>query len=339
MKVASRHQIYLEYLLPRDDTWTTLDAGVQIDTDAGFRAILRPRGDREDLYPEDIDRTLSTLGLKLSPLGVLDAEINLRVADRVMDRVEVTLTLQLDDGCDWAEETDRAVGRAAEITDGFLAHCRVAARSPFVRPLARGWRQQDRRFYVMAPNTVAWFDAGTGEPLPVLNGVNARASSGAVLSPVTGTVSTALLSKSLQSGQEPPVVESLLVDAQANVNGNELREAVLALASALEVASNLHMNRSGAKGTQAVKDALGRSRISFAERRFHLLTTALEGRSLADDDPGTFADVEVTYRARNALMHDGRFGTDLATLRGEDRAQRIQELIASAYRVVAWLGL
>ena len=337
MKVASRHQIYLDYLLPRDNSWSNLS--LRIDTDAGFQATLRPRGPAEELFPEDIDRTLSSMTFTLRPLAVVDGQIDVRVADRALDRIEVTILTEVEEECDWTEETRRATRRAVDMTDGFLAHCRVAADSPFVAAVPRAWRSQDTRFYVMAPNTITWYDGETGDRLPVLDGVNALAESGAIRAPETGAISAEAILRSLRRGQDPPIFRSLLVDAQANVNNAELREAVLALASALEVASNVHLNRSGKRGTPAVEAILKRSGISFAERRFDQLAQILEGRSLKLDAPQTYSDVEIAYRERNDLMHSGEFGAELSSLKGEDKPRRVQELIASGRHAITWLGV
>jgi hypothetical protein len=344
MKVVSRHQIYLEYLLPRDETWGPLADGVGIETETN-RAILRPRSTEDPLFPEDIDKTLSTMELRLRPLAVSESLVTVRVGDRALDRIEVTIWDEIDDDVDpsvdaWMERTRLAVEQAVNLTDTFLAHCRVVAQSPFVKAVPRGWREQDKRFYVMAPTTVTWYDGDSGQRLPVLlDGANALAMSGAILAPESGAAPLDELAQSIRTGQDPPVHKALLVDAQRQINEAALREAILSMATALEVASNLHLDRSGVAANSNIKAILARPRLSFAERRFDVLTRELEDRSLRVDQPAHYAEVEALYRERNALIHAGSFTAQLGNQPRADRQERVLAMLISAGAAITWLRL
>ena len=344
MKVASQHQIYLDYLLPRHQTWGPLAEGIKIEMETNH-AVVRPRGADEPLFPEDVDKTLSTMELQLRPLAVSESALKARVADRVLDRIEVTIWDEVDADADetaesWTERTSRAVQLAVNLVDTFLAHCRVVANSPFVRAVPRAWREQDKKFYVLAPTTVTWYDGNSGQPLGVLaDGTNAMSMSGALLAPESGTAPLAELAESMRTSQEPPVYKSLLIDAQRQINEAALREAVLSVATALEVASNVHLDRLGAATAPRVKAILKQSQVSFAERRFDLLTHELTGRSLRVDLPVDYHNVEGLYRERNALIHDGCFTPALTELRRIDRQEQVQSMLVSSHAAIAWLSL
>jgi hypothetical protein len=343
MKVASRNQIYLDYLLPRDETWGPLEAGIRIDLESNY-AVIRPRGAHEPLFPEDVDQTLSSMELRLRPLAVRGSEITARVAERALDRIEVTIWDELDDNADmseasWMERTTSALERAVNLADTFLAHCRVVANSPFVRAIPRAWREQDGRFYVMAPTTSTWYDGDSGLPLGVLtHGTNALSMSGCILAPESGAAPLSELAQSIRESQDPPVFKALLVDAQRQINEAALREAVLSLATALEVVSNIHLDRSSGASLPNVKAILAMRSVSFAERRFDLLTQELAAGSLRIDRPADYVQVEALYRERNALIHRGSFTAVLANQRHVDRQASVQAMLASANAATEWLG-
>src|SRR5207248_985234 len=102
----------------------------------------------------------------------------------------------------------------------------------------------------------------------------------------------------LRTGEPPQLCRSLLLDAEERLRTLRLGEAIIALGTACEVASDDYLQRLGkAQDPQAKR--IGRLSVSFAEKRFNLLPTQFSGRSLKIDEPGIFGLVERMYRTRN----------------------------------------
>jgi hypothetical protein len=85
------------------------------------------------------------------------------------------------------------------------------------------------------------FDADTGTRLPVFAGLNAMMSSGAIRAPETGAVAVLSVEDSLRAGAEPPLHSTLLLDAETAVEAGALREAIVSIASACEVAAGIYI--------------------------------------------------------------------------------------------------
>jgi hypothetical protein len=170
----------------------------------------------------------------------------------------------------------------------------------------RHYRIEDGRFYLLTPHTITWFNGDDGSFLPAYEGnVNGAASSGAVRSPESGSANFALLQQSLQSGEYPSLPRSLITDAEEHLRTQRLREAIISLGTACEVASEECLIRTGREGEAQVKEILRRY-DSFAERRYHLLTNYLSSRSFKNEDLSSFELVEKTYKTRNKLAHKGQ---------------------------------
>jgi hypothetical protein len=192
---------------------------------------------------------------------------------------------------------------AVKAANVFLDHCRVVANEPFIRGVEERYGIKDGRQFIMNPHTITWFDGTTGERYPFYEGkVNASASSGAVGSPVRGSASMADIIRSLQVSQNPDLASSLLLDASEYVITLRLREAILSLGTACEVASNKYLALRKGMNEEDVKKILS-SRESFAEKRFHLIPRLLSADSLKNTDPVNFDLLEQLYRARNSVAH------------------------------------
>ena len=114
-----------------------------------------------------------------------------------------------------------------------------------------------------------------------------------------------LIQQSISQSVEPDLVDSLLLDARERVVTLRLREAMLSIGTACEIAANIYLRRKGKDADGQVKKLLGQ-RVSFAEKRFHLVTDLLDRRSLKREDPIVFDLVEKAYQARNSVAHEGR---------------------------------
>jgi hypothetical protein len=336
MRVQSVHQYYLRYRLPRGAGWRGWGIRLQADR---FDAVVKPRSEDEPLFPNEIDQTLSTATVDLVPLSLPGGRITRTVAESCIDRLLVAVHQELDATPDnWNEIVERTTEWAVEAANHFLDHCRVAAKAPDVRRLERHWRPQDQRFYLVDPSTVSWFDRDSGERLPVYEGtVNAVASSGSIRSPESGSVDTEVIEASLRRSLYPPLAQALLVDAEWAVMTLGLREAILSIATACEVASRAFVEGHDASAASAARAILRRRQPSFAERHYHLAPQQLVGRSLMRENRADFDQVEAVYKERNGLMHSGTFSSSLAARRSSDRQRVVAEWMMAARRAIDWL--
>jgi hypothetical protein len=345
MIVKCRTNFYLDHFLPRDDSWPEAGLCLEVDLD---RAIVLPRRPDEELFPDELDRMLAGVTLAVTSIEPEGGTLRHTVADRVVDRVTVIVEREgasmADDGqsldSSVQEEMDDTAIFALELTS---AHCRVLSGQALVGVGLREYSVEAGRSEVMIPFTAAWF-AGVRpqqlKPLPLFPGdANGHVSSGVIRGPGRGAVSFDALSQSVAlHGAEPPVPASLLLTGEERIAQRLLREAVIAMASACEIASDQYLVASGQSDDPDVKRILKSKNASFAERRFHLLTTRLHGMSLKSLGDETYCDVERLYRARNVAAHRG-------TIRIEENGAEIKvdetmalTFLASARRAIAWLG-
>ncbi len=189
----------------------------------------------------------------------------------------------------------------------------------------------------MTPHSTGWFYED-GRNLPAYPGeVNAAASSGAIQSPERGSVSSSLILESLQTMEEQPNLPlSLIVDAEERLRTQRLREAIIALGTACETASNQYLRRLGKENDTAVKRLLAQ-RVSFAEKRFHKVPEHLSGRSMKNEDPDTFDLIEKMYRARNSIVHESKahFEDNGKTVIVDQRLAT--KFLEASKRAVEWL--
>lgn len=338
MKVAVVFQFYLPYVLPRAKDWD--DRGVSFRAD-DFRARVRPRRTDEDLFPEDIDKTLSSMTLMLARLSLPQSATTTTVRDLCHDRLEVVVEGDVP-SLDEARKPgvhDQCELRAIQAGNLFLDHCRVVSRSPFVLGVQRHFRLQDQKFYVLTPRTIAWFDGESGDRLPVFEGgVNAQAASGAIPSPERGGATMDAIQASISRGSLPDLAESLLLDAEAALVTLRIRETLLELCTACEVASDQYIERKNGLQNQRVRDALDRRGLSFVARRYDLIPTILSGRSMATEAPEAFADVERAYRARNTVAHEGRPSYEESGREIQVNPAVAMQFLGAARRAIEWLS-
>lgn len=302
MKLVSVMQFYLPYVLPRAPDWEGHGIAAEIQN---LLAKVSPRGTNDVLFPSEIDQTLSTIELTLRRVSLPSSAATHTVRDLSHDRMQVSVEgeANFDDASRLQiEERFKRVGvKAANM---FLDHCRVVANVPFIRGVEEQYRIQDGRRYIMNPHTITWFDATTGERYPFYEGnVNASASSGAISSPERGSASMAAIVESLRISQNPDLATILLLDASEQLISLRLREAILSLGTACEVASNRYLASKGSMNEAAVGKILN-SQQSFAEKRFHLIPLLVSANSLKNTDQRTFDLLEKLYRARNSVAHE-----------------------------------
>lgn len=337
MKAVAIFQFYFPYVFPRALDWVERFLGFNFDD---FHVVVHPRDPNEKLFPHEIDDTLSTMRLTLSRVSLPTGVVSLAVRERSLDRIEVRVHGELvspDDAkrVDIQQSFMEVAIRACNL---FLDHCRVAARAPFLAGVERHYRPEDDQYYVLTPHSVTWFNEEDGQPVPAYRGdVNGAASSGAIRSPERGSVTMARIEQSFQAGEQPSLPLSLLVDAEERIVTLRLREAILALGTGLEVASNEYIRRTGTDNDPQVKGFLVQ-RVSFGEKRFHLVPMHVSGRSLKSEDFDTFDLVEKAYRTRNNVVHEGRvYYVDAgASITVDDRLAT--EFLVASESAVHWLA-
>jgi hypothetical protein len=336
MKAIAVFQFYFTYVLPRADDWPSGHIGFQFPE---FTVGLHPRTPEEELFPHEIDKTLSTMSLSLTRVSLPTGLTSLRVRERCHDRIEVRVHGDIDLPSDAKREDiqEKFSDVAVRACNVFLNHCRVAARSPFVIGVERTYRIEDGLFYILTPHTITWFSGENGSLLPAYEGnVNGAACSGSVRSPESGTISFAAVQQSLQSGEHPNLPQSLLVDAEEHLRTQRLREAIISLSTACEVASNAYLNRTGRNGEPQVKKILN-SHNSFAQRRYHLVTDHLNGRSFKNEDFANFELIEKAYRTRNNLAHQGRLFFEDAGNVVDVNQQLATQFLTASEAAIAWV--
>jgi len=337
MKVAARFQFYFPYVLPRGQDWESNGIAVRIKS---LEVKVRVRNLTEDLFPNEIDKTLSTMTAALSRLSLPTSTVTRSMRDLCCDRVECLVigdvaSLAEVQAQDLQSDYRHSAIRACNV---FLDHCRVCSRSTVVSGVEVHYRVQDRKYYVITPHSTSWFEPNSGVGLPVYPGdANSVASSGAIPSPERQTASMFSIKASLARNEYPDLGIGLLLDARERLITLRLREAVISLATALEIASDQYIARS-ALDSKIVKEILRNRFLSFADKRFDATPNLLSNRSLKREDSPTFADVESTYRIRNGVAHTGRLfdrqgGTELPV-----DAARVTELLIAVERAIEWLN-
>ncbi|HEY9637380.1 MAG TPA: hypothetical protein V6D14_28530 [Coleofasciculaceae cyanobacterium] len=337
MKAIALFQFYFPYVLPRDNDWENQGVAFQFPD---ILAKVRPRNLEEELFPEDIDKTLSTMQLTLSRLSLPVSSVSRTVKDLCLDRIEVRVEGELESQEDVKTSEVQAKYKqiAVRSCNVFINHCRVVSQSPFIVGVEEHFRFQDERFYIVTPHSISWFEGERGERLPAYEGdVNATATSGAIPSPERGMISMSMIRLNMSLDIEPNLTNSLLLDAKERIITLRIREAILSIGTACEVAANEYLHRKGKFGDTQVKKIL-KQKVSFAEKRFHLITDLLDGRSLKLEDGAVFDLVEKAYRTRNNVAHEGRAKFDDGGSVIEVDAPLSNKFFDAAERAVNWLS-
>jgi hypothetical protein len=194
--------------------------------------------------------------------------------------------------------------------------------------------------YTLNPHTITWL-AGDNPAalsrLAVYEGhINASASSGAIPSPETNRISFEQLRESItRFGRKPDTVGELLVSAEERLIQRQLREAVVAVGSALEIASKSFAGRHSAIN---LSDIYKDKSLSFAMRHYAEIPKRIAGRSLAILQPDVFEQIEAAYRTRNNVAHTGALEyRDTAGHWVTVDRHAVQAFTAAARAAVAWL--
>nr|MDQ3819366.1 hypothetical protein [Acidobacteriota bacterium] len=135
MKALALYQFYLPYVLPRAPDWTT---PIAINF-PNFRVLIKPRAVDAELFPNEIDKTLSELTISLPRASLPTGGMTVGVRDRCIDRIEVQVEREIASP-EFAKKEkvhDAFWGTAVHACNIFLNHCRVVARVPLITLIRR----------------------------------------------------------------------------------------------------------------------------------------------------------------------------------------------------------
>jgi hypothetical protein len=310
MKVIALVQIYLPYFLPRTPEWSAAPYFQFFYDVEGHLVYVHPRKADERLFPNPIDEQLAQAKFKLESdfIVPVDAPSELIVRDRCFDRIEAQVYGEVEsrDDCLGPELAFAYRRLALGACNKFLYRCRVLGRDPDIGGLTWYYSFDDGLCHFTHPHSLTWFDAESKEVLRDEQGREMWTAAGSIRSPLRLPVAFDLIKDSFDARDEPDLTEGLLVSAKELLSADQLREGVINLASACEIASTRYIDRKGRSRDPRVTAIIAAKKQSFAERRFHLVPLYIDGRSLKTEDAAAFSLVEKAYRTRNSLAHSGQ---------------------------------
>jgi hypothetical protein len=338
VKVAALFQFYLLHYLPRTADWAGQSFVMQV---GDAKIVITPRDANDPLFPETLDKDLSRLdvGLEIKP-GV---RMQKRVADFCQDRIQAVVIREIQSVGDADQLEEEFLALAIRSCNTFLDRCRTVGHITFLQGIERDFVRETKKYSVLAPHTISWHEVmpdGGNKPLnlypPGINKVSGTLRPGSLRSPERGSVSFAEVNRALLSN-ESHIVISMILDAQEWITAQRLREAVLALATAIEVASDQYLKRKDKLDDNAIENIL-RMKVSFAEKRFKLVTEAIDNRSLLSDDAASYESIKDLYRTRNSVEHEGilTFKSDDGVVVEVDQ-ERALKFLAACESGVRWL--
>lgn len=307
-------QFYLPYLLPRMEDWYPEEYLQLRFNIGGHKVIVHPRKPSDPLFPHEIDRELSSQRIEIPPTDILVVDVpqEVIVRDLCYDRLEVVVYGEVSSAAEVEKEETRIeyLNASGQACNHFLDHCRVVTRDPDIKGIKWHYNFSDKTYYFLTPYSMAWCSEENGEIKEFLRDAQGEAlyglSSGSILSPKRTPVSIASVAASISQELEPRLIISLLVNSKVLIATDNLREGIIVMASACEIASREYIQRKGKETDAEVTRRAGLANTSFAERRYHLVPEYIDNRSLKTEDFNTFDLLEKTYRARNNITHEGK---------------------------------
>jgi len=161
MKAIALFQFCFPYVLPRHNDWLGRRVGFQFPS---FLVKVRPRDLEEELFPNDIDKTLSKIQVGLSRISLPTSSTTRDVRDLCLDRIEVIVEGEVSSKEDVKRSEVQASYKRVAIRgcNVFINHCRVTSQSPFVVGVEEHYRLQDGKYYTLTPHSISWFEGEYG---------------------------------------------------------------------------------------------------------------------------------------------------------------------------------
>jgi hypothetical protein len=332
MRIGVQYRFYLDYLMPRMDERLS---GVLKFPD--LEAYIQGWDRRSPLFPESVDQSLSGADLTMRSVDFPLVGISRKVKDYCVDRLDIAL-IMTSDSAPSAQVVKPTLEKAVRVANMVLGHLRVVARAPSLQLIGRYWKPGHSEFALLVPHTESWVNPDYGSQWPVFDGIfSSTFSSGAVRVPDTGFASAKALATSVQSDWDPPLPDSLLVDAESALMSLRIREAILCVASAVEISANEY-RESQTVISKNQANLIVSSKKAFAERYFEVLTQATCGRSLRAENIVAFDQVNNAYQQRNSLIHGGKIREPLASADELDRYQEVLRWLSAARSTIEWLS-
>lgn len=328
MKIVAVYQFYLPYLLPRHPDWKGKDFSLNSPP---FDITVTPRDSNDPVIAKN---DVFSMSMRIQTSSIADAHSR-KVStpeDSCCDRIQVAVRGEVESLAQTKDDSVRGrfAEEAIEAANIFIEHCRVLSRQPGMTNLRREV-VSDKVQGCQFPYSMWWYDP---EAEKWLHGMSAGGSVSAL---IQNPVSWEALIKQLGESLEPPLQKTLILDARLRFAGEQLREAVLAAATAVEVSSNLYIEAQGAGDNPAVSKIL-EARMSFADKRLNAVPELLSKRSLKAENKALFDLAERLYRVRNTIAHHGVLVEDEFITDRQSSIRVVKELLDTAEQVVAWLS-
>lgn len=344
MKVVALFQVYLPFFLPRTPEWSAAEHLQFVFEIEGHSVKVHPRKQDEALFPRPADVKVSQLDFDVESdyITPVEAPTKVQVRDRCFDRVEIHVYGEVTsrEDCEKEEVIREYLRLALTGCNDFLYHCRVAGRDPDIKTVVWYYSFEDRAYYLSNPFSLTWYGEDDGQPLRDSKGeLMEEGGSGSLRSPGRKPIDLTRLEQTLRTRVQPNLPASLLVSAKERLMSDQLREGVIDMASACEIAATQYIDRKGMSADPQVEQILANKRAhSFAERHYHLVPSHIESRSLQTDDPAAFEMLEKAYRTRNRLAHSGELeyldkGTPVAVSR-----PMVNDFFRACEHAVDWIN-
>jgi hypothetical protein len=335
MRIQACYNFYLDFMLPRIDNTDPIGVQTQIDH---CDARIFTRGEGEPLFPTDVDRTLSSAMVRLTPIARPEISISWEAGSRILDRISVIL--EWDQSTSPVEEdliTEKYLERALVAANAILDHIRVSSDLFEIKKISRSWDPIKSKIEITAPYTQSCFDADSGDGINVFDDLNsAGACQGIRVGPVPVT-SMATLSRTMTGEGPPPLHLSLLLDAKEALSTVSLREAILFMASACEVRARLFAETQSVASKTRVNNIFSDKSASFATKYFDRLPYEVCARSLRADSPSVFRLIDEAYSERNKLIHTGQLSRQFNDNDQHAKLQQATEWHTSATAAINWM--
>jgi hypothetical protein len=335
MDVFFQLTLYLPFLLPRDSK----DWGAQpVDyTDGEFqiRIVVLPQEAAKDA-PKGVDDMVATPASAPPDITMFQiTSIPHRYFYEAMV-VAVRGTVANKDALFTPLARVRFFNAAIEATRRFLNFCRAIARDTEIYFSGPDLTLENPTFGGF-PHCEGWFDPETGasvgnDKTNICMGEFVVGRSG--IKPVPWD----RLQSEVRSPSQPRIDVLASLDAQVALVGYDHHKAVLLSAIAIEVAIKSFLRRSG-MDDELLKKLEDSVELSFWEKYFDLLLRLAAQPSLKEKIPTLYKRVEILFRVRNKIAHEGicYLEKDGKGVPVRLKHREVSDLVATANHVIDWV--
>jgi hypothetical protein len=217
-----------------------------------------------------------------------------------------------------------------------LNFCRALARDRLIYFTGPDITREHPRFGGF-PHCEGWFDPATGASvgpasINFCTGEDVGGRSG--INPVPWE----RVQSATKSPSEPRRDVLAALDSQIAFSDYDHHKAVLLAAIAVEVAIKGFLQRTGMDG-ELLRKLEGSVELSFWEKYFDLIMRLASQPSLKEANPELYKQVEILFRVRNKIAHEGICYIDKDGKGAPIRLKfhQVSELVATGTNVIDWL--